>query len=284
MAREFIGGPGRRIALVVHPERTRAHELAKIARAWWEQHDFEVIEDASVGGPDPTLLDKGVDLVVSLGGDGTMLRTVQLAAPHGIPVMGVNLGALGYLTQVEPNSIENAFERLVKGDYQIEERMTLDVLLNQPGATTSYVALNDAVVEKTSLGHTIRLQLSIGGEPFLTYVADGFLVATPSGSTAYNLSLRGPIASPRLAALILTPIAPHQLFDRSMILEPTESVRLDLIGERPGVLIVDGLTNVGVDPGDSITVRADGRPARVVSFGGENFYGVLRSKFGLADR
>ena len=284
MAAEFVPDPPKRIALVVHPERERAHELARAARIWWESRGHHVIEDASVGGPDPHLVDHELDLVVSLGGDGTMLRTVQLATAHGIPVLGVNLGMLGYLTQVEPTLLEAAFERLVRGEYTIEERMTLDVTWQGAGGSRHLSALNDAVVEKDAQGHTIRLQLRIGGEDFLTYVADGFLVSTPSGSTAYNLSLRGPILSPRLGALVLTPISPHQLFDRSLVLEPTEKVELEMLPERSGVLVVDGLVNIPVVPGDVIAIQAGASPARVISFGSGDFYGILRSKFNLSDR
>jgi NAD+ kinase len=284
VAAEFLPGHPKRIALVVHPERQRARELARAARSWWESRGHVVVEDASFGGPDPHLADQDLDLVVSLGGDGTMLRTVQLASQHGIPVLGVNLGALGYLTQVEPARLDEAFERLVAGEYEIEERMTLDVTWRGVGRSTRLTALNDAVIEKDAQGHTIRLQLRIGGEDFLTYVADGFLVSTPSGSTAYNLSLRGPIVSPRLNALVLTPISPHMLFDRSLVLEEREHVELEMLGDRTGVLVVDGLTNVALAPGDVVEIRAGATPARVVTFGRSDFYGVLRSKFNLFDR
>ncbi len=284
MAVRFVADPQRRIALVVHPRRERAYELAAEARKWWESRGHVVIEDASIGGPDPQIVAERVDLVVSLGGDGTMLRTAHLARAHGIPVLGVNLGALGYLTQVEPARLEQAFERLERGEYEIDERMTLDVVFEGAAGTRELVALNDAVLEKESQGHTIRLQLRIGGQDFLTYVADGFLVSTPSGSTAYNLSLRGPIVSPRLNAIVLTPISPHMLFDRSLVLERDEQVELEVLGERTGVLVVDGMTNIPLVPGDRVSVRAGARPARVVSFGSGDFYGVLRAKFNLSDR
>jgi NAD+ kinase len=274
----------RRIAFVVHPDRPAAHDLAKSARAFWESRGYEVIEDSTVGGPQAELAERELDLVVSLGGDGTMLRSAQFAAPRGLPVLGVNLGALGYLTQVEPSGLERAFERLLVGDYEIEQRMTLDVALTRRSGVTQLCALNDAVVEKTAQGHTMRLQLSVNGENFLTYVADGFLVSTPSGSTAYNLSLRGPIVSPRTGAIICTPISPHMLFDRSLVLDPSESVAIEIMGDRSGLLVVDGLSALDVEPGDEIAVRAGRSPVRMVSFGESDFYRVLRLKFGLADR
>jgi NAD+ kinase len=276
-----------RVALVVHPHRGAATTLAKLTREWWESRGHTVIEDPRFGSDDARSVTADVDLAISLGGDGTMLRTVHLAAPRGVPILGVNLGNLGYLTTVEPDEIESAFTRLVEGRFQIDERMTLEVTVTSArGAHRPEVLLgfNEVVVEKTSAGHTIRLQAMIGGQHFLRYVADGILVATPTGSTAYNLSLRGPILSPRLRALVLTPISPHMLFDRTLIVEPEESIHLEVLSDRPAVVVVDGLHPLGVEPGDRITVTAGPHPAKVVQFGPADFYKVLRSKFGLADR
>ena len=265
----------------MHPTRPAARELADRAREFWESRGHVVVETTS----DPGALDLGsLDLAVALGGDGTMLRTVHFAVAGSVPVLGVNLGALGYLTEVEPDALDQAFERLVSGDYELEERMTLDVTVAGEGGTRTVVALNEAVVEKTAPGHTIRLQLHIGAKAFLSYVADGFIATTPSGSTAYNLSVRGPIVSPRLRAIILTPVAPHMLFDRSLVLEPEEDVVLELLEDRPADLVVDGLVVGRLQPGDTISVREGAHPARLVTFERADFYGVLRAKFNLADR
>lgn len=279
-----FGDAPRRIGMVVHPEREIASDVAKAVRAFWEEHGHVVLEDRSPDGAELAGFDGDVDLIVSLGGDGTMLRAARVALAHSVPVLGLNLGTLGYLTEVERDSLPEVFERLLLGDYEIEERMTLDVSCQTPGGQSSLTALNEAMVEKTSPAHTIRLQVTIGGRDFLTYVADGFLVASPSGSTAYNLSLGGPIVSPRLAALILTPVAPHMLFDRSLVLEPAETVAITLLGERPALLVVDGISTVELQPGATIAVGAGRLPARFLTFKTGDFYGVLRSKFGLSDR
>ncbi len=277
----------RRVALVVHPLRPVAAALAARARRWWEAHGYEVLEDDGREGPaGPRELPGPLDFAVSLGGDGTMLRTVQLVVGQGVPVLGVNVGHLGYLTQVEPDELEIAFERLVSGDFEVEERMTLEVAIERPPGPRRlvFVALNEAAVEKTTPGHTIRLPVSIAGRPFLTYAADGILVATPTGSTAYNLSLRGPIVSPRVRALLLTPISPHMLFDRSLVLEPEESVRLALMDGRPGVLVVDGSVTTTLEPGESVVLSAGAQSARVIRFGLHDFHAILRAKFNLVDR
>ena len=274
------------VALVVHPERTEAAEIADRAKRWLaaQGHAAVLVDDEA-----EALDVDQIDLAVSLGGDGTMLRTVALAIPRGVPVLGVNLGRLGYLTEVEPAGLEHALERFCDGDYSVEERMTLEVTVHpgaqgSPTARPSYVALNEAVVEKTVPGHTVRLAAAIAGRPFVTYAADGLLVSTPTGSTAYNLSARGPIVSPRLRAIVVTPISPHMLFDRPLVLEPDEWIRLDVAPPRPGVLVVDGQTIATLEPGDGVEVRAGSAPARVVTFGGRDFHAILRARFNLADR
>jgi NAD+ kinase len=238
----------------------------------------------------PAALDGDVDLAVSLGGDGTMLRTVAMAAGRGIPVLGVNLGQLGYLTEVEPSALERALERFVAGDYEVQERMTLEVTITRAGNGPStdtgspFLVLNEAVVEKTVPGHTVRLAASIAGKPFVTYAADGLLVATPTGSTAYNLSARGPILSPLLRAIVVTPISPHMLFDRPFVLEPRQWLRLEVAGPRPGVLVVDGVSVAQLGPGDAVECREGPVNARFVSLGDLDFHAILRSRFHLADR
>lgn len=222
---------------------------------------------------------KGADLVVSLGGDGTMLRAVALVHGSETPVLGVNLGHLGYLTSVEPAGLLGALERFLAGDYVVHERMTLDVWVE--GSSRYALAFNDAVVEKRASGHTVRVALSIGGRPFITYAADGLIVATPTGSTAYNLSSRGPIASPHLRAMIVTPVSPHMLFDRSLVLDPDEEVRVELLESRAAALVVDGVTVADLVPGDVVVCQASTRPVRLVGTGEHDFHAILRAKFGL---
>jgi NAD+ kinase len=293
------------IAFVVHPERPGAAVIARQASAWLEERGHSVVQvwDALPPGlatpgatgdgegvePEATrpLLDGTVDLAVSLGGDGTMLRTVALACPHSTPVLGVNLGRLGYLTEVEPDGLENALDRYLAGAYSMEERITLEVALERGGAPAlgrRVTVLNEAVVEKTVPGHTIRVAASIAGHPFVTYAADGLLVATPTGSTAYNLSARGPLLSPGLRALILTPVSPHMLFDRPLVLEPEQWVRLELLGPRDAVLVLDGQSADYLQPGDAVVCRVGPSPARLVTFGPRDFFSILRARFHLADR
>jgi len=272
-----------RIAFYTHPTRPEAAALAARATAWLTGRGHEV---SAALASDGTVSVAGADLLVSLGGDGTLLRAVDSALEASVPVLGVNLGLLGYLTEIEPSGLEDALARFLDGDYEVEERMTLAVALHGPdGAPIADVcALNEATVEKTVPGHTVRVAASIDGLPFVTYAADGLLMSTPTGSTAYNLSARGPLLSPRLRALILTPVSPHMLFDRPLVLDPSQRVHLEILGPRPAVLVVDGITVCTLEPGATVDCREGDRPARLVTFGSRDFHTILRAKFHLADR
>lgn len=270
-----------RVAIVVHPDRPEAGALGEKAAGWLAERGHQVCRDHGADGDDGCRL----DLAISLGGDGTMLRTVDLV--DGVPVLGVNVGHLGYLSAVEPAGLVPALEGFFAGRHELEERMTLQVGVDGPGAITiggPFTALNEAVVEKTDPGHTVRLRVLLGDETFMTYAADALLVATSTGSTAYNLSARGPIVSPELDALVVTPVSPHMLFDRSLVLAPSAVVRLEVLDARAAALVVDGRQVGVVGEGDAVTCRAAASPARLVTFGRRNFHSILKAKFGLADR
>jgi NAD+ kinase len=262
------------VAFIPHPDRPVGSELAEIAGAWLAAHGH----NAMIIVGDSRLPD--VDLVVSLGGDGTMLHSIGLVGAREIPLMGVNIGHLGYLTDVEPEELVTALERYFAGEHRLEKRMTLDVSYN--GAVRR--ALNEAVLEKTTSGHTVRLAVSIDGEPLVTYAADGLIVATPTGSTAYNLSVRGPICSPTHRAIVITPVSAHMLFDRSLVLDPDQVVGVHVLDGREARLVVDGQVVGVVDASQPIELSASKIDAALVRFGPPDFHRVLRSKFGLADR
>jgi NAD+ kinase len=272
-----------KVALVVHRAQPEATSLAARARRWWQARGYEVLEIDDVWSERDD--DGGFVCAVSLGGDGTMLRTIHFAMDRRIPVIGVNLGSFGYLTQVEPDQMETAFSQFVDGDVAIETRMVLDVRIERAGAHSErHLAVNEATVERNSAGRTLRVNVSISKRPFLSYLADGVLVATPTGSTAYNLSLRGPIVSPQLSALIVTPVSPHMLFDRALVLDTTESVRLEVGEGPPAVVVVDGVVKGPITPDDAVVVETAEETAMIVRFAAPDFHAILREKFGLADR
>ncbi len=282
------------VLLVVNESRPRAAELARQAASQLIDNGHRVRlpkEDARASGldehglePGPELLE-GADLAVALGGDGTMLRAVHLAAPAHVPVLGVNLGRLGYLAVLEPDALPEALDRFVAGDYGIEERTMVCVQVEGRTPTPpAHLALNEAVLEHGGAGHTVHLAVGIGGLPFTSHVADALIVATPTGSTAYSFSAGGPIVSPRHNALVITPVAPHTPFTRSLVVHPDEPVRVEVLDHRGAILSVDGQEMGRLHKGETLVATIAPVPARFVTFGAGDFYGVLKAKFGLADR
>jgi len=283
-----------RFALIVHPRRPPARSLAQELAAWLQAEGHKVRlpgPDARSAGLENLACDDAeagdVDLVVSLGGDGSILRAVRLAADAGVAVLGVNFGQLAYLAEVEPGDARTAVERWLGGDYGIVERMRLAVRVRTAeGGTLSAPlgALNEAVVEKLDRGRSVRLGLSVDARFFTAYRADGLIVASPTGSTAYSLSVGGPILAPTHQALVVTPVSPHSLFDRSLVLPPGTTIRIRVESEQPAALALDGDVCRVLQPGGVMECTASPHPARLVSFGHRDFDDILKAKFGLGDR
>jgi len=237
----------------------------------------------------PTDLDASdADLVVVLGGDGTVLRAVSMLNGAPVPILGVNVGVLGYLTEVNVATAIDAVNTVLGGaagkDYIVDERMLLQVTVakkDQPQMV--WRALNEAVLEKHQSGHTVWIDVTVNYELFERYSADGVIVATPTGSTAYSMSARGPVVSPRHRALIVTPVSPHMNFDRSLVLGPEEHLAMTVAGTRPVDLSIDGrrVASLGVD--DVVSFTPDLCTARFVRFTAPKFHQILRTKFGLSE-
>lgn len=283
------------VLLVAHHERDDAAALARRAAdhlsalghtPWMTAEDGNALglDDLVVAASPST-----ADVAICIGGDGTTLRTVHLLAGAPVPIIGVNVGLLGYLTEVEPpalvESIDRWFAGAEAGGWRLDERMMLSVSVVRSGHVTGdWTSLNEAVLEKFEPGHTIRLKVDIDGSPFTSYAADGLILATPTGSTAYSFSARGPVLSPRLRALLLTPVSPHMLFDRSLTLDASESVTVEVLGHRAVTLSVDGQPACTLSEGDLVHVSASSNVARFVRFTDRRFHQILKAKFGLADR
>lgn len=223
-----------------------------------------------------------VDLLVTLGGDGTLLRGARHVAPHGTPVLGVNLGYLGFLTTIAPRELESALERVEQGDYWLDRRLTLEAKViheDEPGA--GYIALNDAVLHKGGFARVVRLAVYVGDdrEEVGTYSADGIIVSTPTGSTAYSLSAGGPIVAPAVDCILATPICPHTLVVRPLVL-PAEAVIVVevLTPSEEMILTVDGQEGATLAPGDRVLVRRGSAEVPLVRFPGQSFFSTLRRK------
>ena len=197
------------------------------------------------------------DLLVTLGGDGSILQVARAAAPYGTPLLGVNLGRVGFLTEADPVTWRNVLSRALVGDYWVEERMMLQVSAHRGGQElTQAVALNDVVVGRGARACVVYLHTEVDGGDLATYVADGLIVATPTGSTAYALAAGGPVLPPQLRNILLVPVAPHLSMARPIVLSEGVTVRITVTGGRPAVLAVDGEVRAQLEDGDEVTVEA----------------------------
>lgn len=218
------------------------------------------------------------ELVVCVGGDGTLLRAFVDFA--GLPLVGVHCGELGYLAEVRVGEAVELARRAKRGALVCEERSTLYV--GRDGATLAY-ALNDVVVDKRAAGRVIKLEVSVEGEELTTFRVDGVIASTPTGSTAYNFSAGGPVVDPGVDAFLITPVAPHGLWDRSLVLPPTRTVRFRLKGDRHATVLVDGRPIVELATDDVVEVGVSDLPAVLVKWATEGVATRLRSAFGWDD-
>lgn len=281
------------VGLILHLGRDAATDQAREIAAWLAREGHRVklaAEDAAVAGLEDHAvttdeLREGLDLVVTLGGDGSILRAVELIGTSGVPILGVDHGHLGYLTEVKPVDATDAIARALAGDHDIDERMLVaTTVFATDGGRSDHLALNEAVLERTAEANTILLRVDLDDEFFTTYAADGLIVAAPTGSTAYAFSARGPIIDPSHRSLLLAPVSPHMLFDRALVLSPETRIRITVDGHRPATVSIDGRRIAVLGDGDAIECAAADGPIRLVSFGPPRFHRVLKAKFGLNDR
>lgn len=224
---------------------------------------------------------KDFDLVIVLGGDGSMLEAAKLLYPHEIPLIGINLGHLGFLTQIECRQLEAALDSLAAGNFQIEERtMIQGAVIRQNVCGERLYGLNELVVARGTSARLIRLKTWIDGEYYTTYPADGLIVATATGSTAYSLSAGGPIVDPRLQGILITPICAHSLYARPLVLSESAQVKVVLDGHHADIsLTADSHTIVALAPGDEIHFCRARHVTKLVRFNNQVFFEVLKSRW-----
>lgn len=293
------GRPPRSVGLVVHGGRPDAREAA--ARAvgelgvtgvhlvgcagdGWDDEDGHLAGLGDVEVRPPETFGQGLDVVVVFGGDGTFLRAAYLARDEGVPLLGVNLGRLGFLSEIEVADVPDALHHVVAGAFSVEERMTLNVEVRDRSdrcVATSW-ALNEASVERVVPQRLIVIEVRVGETLFARVPADAMICATPTGSTAYAFSARGPILSPLVDAILLVPVAPHSLFDRTLVIDPRESLSLRPVeGPSAAVVSLDGRKPLPVPAGGSVRVHRGDAPVRMARLATFDFYGRVRQKFGL---
>ena len=292
--------PPRRVLLLAHTGRDEAREVARAFCKALTGHGIVVrllADEARDLGLEPGQLDPaieiaqeerhagvGCELALVIGGDGTILRAAELTHASGTPVLGVNLGHVGFLAEAEYDDVESTIDAIVHRRYTAEDRLTLDVTVYRDGElVTSTFALNEASVEKAARERMLEVVVEIDGRPLSRWGCDGVVCATPTGSTAYNFSAGGPVVWPEVEALLMVPISAHALFARPMVVAPTSVLAVELLArtEGAGVLWCDGRRAVDLPPGARIEVRRGASPVRLVRLHQAPFTDRLVAKFDL---
>ena len=270
-----------RVGFITHPRRPAAVDTAMWLDRLLSSEGVETVRLPDDGHRPPEGAD-GLDLVVSVGGDGTFLRAAFASSDAGCPVLGVKVGRLGFLTEVEPEGAPELIRSVLRGEAAIEERLALTAGPVDGSDFEPQWGLNEIMVEKHARHRLVRLAVHVDGSYVTTFSADGVIVASPTGSTAYSFSARGPIVSPGVDSLVLTPVAPHMVFDRSFVIDPGNQVCLKVVGEESGLLSADGRQSIELPVGASVLIRASARPARLVRRqGAPSFLELVREKFDL---
>jgi NAD+ kinase len=273
-----------RIGFAYNPTIEAAVELSARAAGWCQMRG--IAEWQAPSGETETLLRElpSTDALVVLGGDGTFLRAAQAVAEVDVPLLGINLGKVGFLSKAEAGELEGVLGRIVDGDYRIDERMALEGRVLRGGATevTRHFALNDIVVARGSLARVCRLDVEIDDSHLATFIADGLIVASPTGSTGYSFSAGGPIVDPISRNLIVTPIAAYLSAIRSIVVSPSQVVRCTVVDAFEALVSIDGREDLPIAVGDVVEVRAVERPLRLIEpRGAQPFWDLLRHKVAL---
>jgi NAD+ kinase len=277
----------KKIGLIAHTGKTGVAELTRTVKTELERAGLTVFLETTTAAladlPDGRAipeLGREVDLLVVLGGDGTILRLVGQLADDIKPVFGINMGALGFLTCSNSSAYAEAVECIAAGKMVFSERTLLEVSVKVAGNTPSKMTgLNDVVFSRGEVSRLIRLKTSVNGEALTEFNADGLIVATPTGSTAYSLSAGGPILAPESGAFVITPICPHVLTNRSIIVHEDAAIEIEVTEhEYPVFLTVDGREPLRIENGTRVDIRKSGRVLPLASLPGVSFFGVVRQK------
>jgi NAD+ kinase len=281
----------RTVGLVAKYQEPKAAEMVRWLVPWLKQRGKRVLVEnglvrtAAISCTKKEMAAKA-DLIVSLGGDGTLLNIAPLVERPDVPILGVNLGGLGFITEVAADELESVLTKTLEGDYETEKRMTLEVRVqSKNGKVHRFRVLNDAVIAKGARSRIIHLETYIGDDFLCTYRADGLIISTPTGSTAYSLAAGGPILEPALGAIILTPICPHTLTHRPIVVPSTPAIHVTLRSSGDTVILVpDGQQGVRLDNGDKVEARDYGLPVSLIKIPSRSYYEILREKLKWGER
>jgi NAD+ kinase len=282
-----------KVGILFKRNKPEAIEITGKLLRWFNERRIAVYLEDEVAGqfdgatscPRETL-PLQVEAVLVLGGDGTLLSLVRLMGDNQIPILGVNLGGLGFLTEITLENLYTVLEGLIRGDYKCHRRMTLTIdVIREGEVVADFTVLNDAVINKGALARIIDLETTISGEYLTTFKADGLIISTPTGSTAYSLSAGGPIVYPSLQTIVITPICPHTLTNRPIIIPDSSVIKATLNSESEEVILtLDGQVGFSLQFGDTVEIRKGGNPILLIESPHKSYFEVLRTKLRWGER
>ncbi len=263
-----------KIGVLTHPKIPVSETLGAEIVEWLQERGVEVCTESSWDVEKITQHLESLDILIALGGDGTLLRIARLAAAYSLPILGINLGRLGFLAEVSPDEWRSALKRVLDGDYWVEDRLMLRVETRRNGKPVGEAieGLNEAVVSRGGVARVVRITTEVNSSYLTTYVADGVIVSTPTGSTAYALAAGGPILAPELQNLVLIPIAPHLSLARPLVMPPTAVISLRVRTDHRAILTVDGQFYVDLEDGDRIIVAVSPNVASFIRLGPRDYF------------
>lgn len=274
-----------KIALIVNKDKPRAIEVAARAARLLVKEGAELLSCADCPVGNTEVFDtaenaiRECDLTVTVGGDGTIIHNAKFAALYGKPLLGINLGRVGFVANIEPEELDE-LKKLLTGEYRIQRRMLLDISVEKDGETRSFTAVNEAVLHRDSLSNMVEVSVALGGEEIISYRADGMLFATPTGSTAYSFSAGGPVIEPDMRCILLTPVCPHALSSRQVVFsedsELTARVHPDFTLKC--YLTVDGRNYIPISSDDRIRIKKSPLELQLIILKEKNFYTLLNEK------
>jgi len=281
----------RTVGLVAKYHEPKAAQMVRWLIPWLKKRGMKVlVENGVVRGAAHACSKKEMaaraDLIISLGGDGTLLNIAPLVERPEVPILGVNLGGLGFITEVAVDELEAVLSKTLDGDYEVEKRMTLEIrVIRKKARQHKFRVLNDAVITKGARSRIIDLETYVGDDYLCTYRADGLIISTPTGSTAYSLAAAGPILEPTLGAILLAPICPHTLTNRPIVVPSNASIRVTLrsFGDTV-ILIPDGQPGMRLNNGDQVEARDYGMPVSLIKLPSRSYYEILRDKLKWGER
>lgn len=280
------------IAILTKPKFPEVKNTLQAVVDWLRARNIDVLLDTTSatllneqGGVQKTQLAGKADVLLVLGGDGTMLNAARLAGERSIPILGVNMGGLGFLTEVRLDNLYPSLDRVFVDDFVLDERLMLKTHVHRHGETVARgVVLNDVVISKGTLARMIELKIDIQGQFVTNLRGDGLIVGTPTGSTAYSLSAGGPIINPAVQSLILTPICPHTLTHRPLIVPEHVEIEVTLTSKDDGAMAtLDGQVGIAMTQGDTVVIQASDHRTRLIRFPESHYYEVLREKLKWGD-